>query len=146
MSMLEIKDQVQRYLVDMGVKGIELLPDGGWTFRVGSARLFLRVAEFGEGDRKITAILMHAPAVLDLSPSPELFEYVARHADDKLFGHLGLVDEDDGTLTLTFNHTLLADYLDPEELSVAVGAVAGTADYVDNDLAVRFHGRVFHED
>jgi hypothetical protein len=144
-GLLEVKDRVQRYLIGMDLHGIEVI-ESGFTFRSGSTRLFIRVLEYGESDDSYTAIHFSVPVVLDLKPSPELFEYVARHSDDKVFGHMGLDDEADGTLTLTFNHTLLGDYLDPPELERTVYAVAGTSDSIDNDLASRFGGRVFHED
>lgn len=146
MSLLEIKDKVQRYLMDMGLHGIELMPDG-YTFRFGSTRMFIGIDEYGEGEDAFTAAVLNAPIVMDVTPSPELFEYIARHADDKLFGHLGLHEnEENKTMTIVFSHTLLLDFLDPEELRRAVGAVAGVADDLDNELAALFSGKVFHED
>lgn len=146
MSLLEIKDKVQRYLLDMGLHGVEVLPDG-YTFRYGSTRLFIRLEERGEGEDAFTPIVLTAPMVSDIKPSPELFEYVARNTDSKLFGHLGLhEDKDRGVMQIVFSHTLLGDFLDPKELEHAVGAVASTANQLDDELAAKFGGSVFHPD
>lgn len=146
MSLLELKDKVQRYLMDMGLHGIEVIEDG-YTFRHDSTRVFITVEERGEGEDTFSPIIITAPVVSDLKPTPELFEYVARHADDKLFGHLGLKeDKERGVLQLVFTHTLLGDFLDPQELERAVAAVAITANEEDDKLAAQFGGTVFHKE
>jgi hypothetical protein len=109
-SLLEIKDKVQRYLMDMGIHGIEVVPDT-CSFRMGSTRVFIEVEERGEDESKFTVIRILAPIVSNLTASPELFECVARNADDWLFGHLGLIeDEESKTFQMVFTHRLLADY------------------------------------
>ena len=53
-----------------------------------------------------------------------------------------MVDNEDGTSCfVAFDHTLLADYLDPEELVQAVVAVAVTADDVDDTVHDKFGGK-----
>lgn len=143
--MLEVKDKVQRYLLDLG-DGIQVT-ENGYTFRYGSTRVFVDVRERGEGEDEFTTVMVWAPFVKHLKPSPELFEYVARNADSFLFGHLGLIDHSEqGTLTLVFSHTVLGDYLDPAELQAAVVAVAGTADSHDDELAAKFGGNVYFDE
>ena len=39
-----------------------------------------------------------------------------------------------------FSHTLLGDYLDPEELRSAIGAVATTGNDLDDEVQDRFGG------
>ncbi len=43
-------------------------------------------------------------------------------------------------------HSLLGEYLDPEEFKVALYMVAGIADKLDDEIKAKFGGRFFHED
>lgn len=146
MNLLEIRDKVQRWILDMGIEGLEVTQGGALSFRFGSTRVFVKVLEMGDEEDRWHMLSVFAPMLLNLKPSPELFEYVARNADRWYFGHLGLIEEDDDTLTLVFAYRVLADYLDPEELKYAISGVAGTASREDDDLAERFGGDVFYDD
>jgi hypothetical protein len=141
-ALLVLKDKVQRYLTEL-VGTVEVAPDGALTLQVGSTRVFVRSLPWGEDK---TTVGVSCPVLMGVKASPELFEHVATHSDDYLFGHLSAQRADDGTVTVTFTHTLLGDYLDPEELKVAVGAVVTTADQIDDDLKARFGGTRFHDD
>ena len=44
-----------------------------------------------------------------------------------------------------FNHNLLGQYLDPDELEATVAAVAQTANELDDEIKDRFGGRLFAE-
>ena len=46
-NLLQVKDKVQRYLSEK-VNHIELTPEGAFTFRNGSTRVWVNVAEHGE--------------------------------------------------------------------------------------------------
>jgi Putative bacterial sensory transduction regulator len=140
---LLLKDKVQRYLADM-VGAVQLTPDGAYSFQAGSAQVFVRCMQWGTGDRTLVSIV--CPVLFAAAPSPELYEHIAVHADDYLFGHLSAANQDDGTVSVFFTHTLLGDYLDPEELKQAVGAVVTTANTLDDELKTRFGGSRFHED
>ena len=145
-SVLNVKDKVQRYLLDLGVRP-EVTEDGGWTFRNGSARVFVRVREQQLGDDSSrTLVDLSAPVLFGVSPTPELWEYVALNADNWIFGHLWAAKDDDGNVTLILSHRLLGDFLDPEELKSAVAGLAITAEEVDDKLAEQFGGRRFHEE
>ena len=145
-EMLAVKDKVERYLLDLGIRP-EVMDGGGWTFRNGSARIFVRLRERQlKGDSTSALVDVFAPVLLDVKPSPELWEYVAKNTDNWIFGHLSAEPTDDGTVTLILSHRLLGDYLDPEELKTAVGGIAVSADEVDDELRQRFGGRRFHED
>jgi hypothetical protein len=140
---LLLKDKVQRYLADM-VGAVQLTPDGAYSFQAGSAQVFVRCMQWGTGDRTLVSIV--CPVLFGAARSPELYEHVALHADDYLFGHLSATYQDDGTVSVFFTHTLLGDYLDPEELKQAVGGVVTTANTLDDDLKTRFGGSRFHDD
>ena len=49
-------------------------------------------------------------------------------------------------MILGFSQRLLGDYLDEEELTHTVVAIAGTADILDDELQAKFGGKRFHED
>jgi hypothetical protein len=143
MQLLVLKDRVQRYLADL-VGSVQLTPEGAFTFQVGSARVFVSCSVWESTDSTLVAVA--CPVLSDCQPSPELYQHIATHANDYLFGHLWAQPQDDGTLVVMFTHTLLGDYLDPDELKHAVGGVVGTADQIDDDLKARFGGKRFDDD
>ena len=142
-ALLILKDKVQRYLTDLAGT-IQLLPDGLFAVDSGSARVLVLCDEWAGADQ--TLVHVFAPLLQGVKPSPELYEHVALHADDYLFGHLSARPEDDGTIAVMFTHVMLGDYLDPEELKHAVGGVLAPADILDDELQARFGGKRFHED
>lgn len=138
---LQVKDKVQRYLSDQ-VGSVEIDRDGDFTFQFGSARIFISC--YAMNDERtlidITFILLSG-----VQPTPELYEYVAVEGDYR-FGNLTVVRNDESELVqILFTHSLLGDYLDPDELMVAVGVMVNTADDLDDELKKRFGGNVFHE-
>lgn len=136
-----VRDKVARILAANFVVGLD--SDADFTLRHGSCRVFVSVWQ--HDDDTPIVISIHAPLLADVEPSPELFKHVALHADDNVWGHLH-ANETDGKITLGFSHMLLGDYLDEQELVLAVGAVLGTADELDDELQKLFGGRRFHEE
>ena len=134
-----VKERVRRILIDR-LGSCEEDRDGDFTIRNGSARVYIRVNQRNED---ATIVHIWALVALDIPPTPELFEHIARNADGYFFGHLGMFEGDDG-ITVTFSHNLLGDYLDAEELMYAVGGVASSADELDDELVAKFGGRTFH--
>jgi hypothetical protein len=131
---------VQRMLTDL-LGRVEVDADGDFSFRVESARVFIGVVPFPEKDTTIVNVFSHTN--IDVPPTPELFRHIAVESDEWLFGHLGATEED-GAVTVTFSHRLLGGFLDPEELEIAVLAVATTANRIDDEIQRRFGGRLFH--
>lgn len=138
-NVLEIKDRVQRYLAS--ATAVEVTQDGQMTFRHGSARFFIRVAEHADS----VMIWVFSPLAFKIPPSPEVFKFVALHSDDYIFGHMSAVETDEG-VRIDLTHTLLGDFLDEEELHWAVGAMAAAGDELDDKIVGQFGGNVFHED
>ena len=85
------------------------------------------------------------PALLDVPVTPALFEYVATNNKYR-FGKLSVIILESGKAVVEVGYALLGTYLDPEELTVAVGMVAGLADDLDDEMKAKFGGRRFHED
>jgi len=135
-----VRDKVQRYLLEV-LNTVEVDRDGDFTFRQGSARIFISVHLFGEDK---TTVKIVAPIVHDIPASPEAYKYVATEGSYK-FGHLSC-SEKDGKIAIYFVHTLLGEFLDPEELKMATFLLARSADEVDDEIVGKFGGKRFHED
>src|SRR2546423_3749677 len=139
-TLSETRDRVTSMLA--GIVGrVAPAARGGLSFAYESTRINVDVLPFGDD---ATVVNVYAITNVDLTPSPELYEFVATHSDDWVFGHIALW-EAEGPAALAFRHTLLADYLDEPELRSAVAAVAVTADEVDDKIKAKFGGRLATE-
>jgi hypothetical protein len=136
----ETRDRVASMLARI-VGPVEVDSDGDLTFVYESARIFVGVRPFGDAS---SVVSVFAITNVGLTPSDALARFVAIHGSDWLFGHLSMVERD-GMARLIFNHTLLGDYLDREELEVAVAAVATTAARLDDEIKEQFGGQTVSE-
>ena len=141
-NLLEIKDKVQRYLA-ADVKGLLIDNDGDFSFRLDSARVFVRVSEWFDEHIVVT---IFSWVLNGLTVTSELKDYVALEGGDFMMGGMVLRVMDDGTANLMFSYSLLGDFLDKDELSIAWRAVASSAERKDDELKARFGGERFHED
>lgn len=140
----DVKAKVQHILAknfDVGLWG-----DRGFYVDRGSTRCFVSVNARGGDDSRVI-VRVTSPVAFEVPGSPALFEHVALNSDSWLFGHLGLDPDADvpGTYSVLFVHRLLGNYLDEEELTGTVAAVAVTADEIDDDFVARFGGKRFRE-
>lgn len=142
-TILIVKDKVQRILAANFNVGLD--PDGDFTLRHDSARVFIATELQGDGEEKRVLIHVFALMVMGVPESPALFEHIALHADDYVFGHMAAARTEKG-ITVKFTHTLLGDYLDEQELVQTVVAVASVANRLDDELKAAFGGERFHED
>jgi len=140
MSTVDVRARVQALLTKH--ESIAVGTDGVFSIRNESTRVFVRVYDWRDGQSTLVSIF--APVLVDASPSAALDSYVARHADDYVFGHLSIFDNDAGTVDVFLSHMLLGDHLDEPELMNAVYGVASSANALDDELASTFGGRVFH--
>jgi hypothetical protein len=140
-TLSETRDRVASMLAKF-VGRVELSADGDLSFPYESTRVFVGVRPWAENSAVVSVF---AVTNVDLTPSPELYEFVALHTGDWVFGHLGLSVED-GKALVYFSHALLGDFLDEEELQTAVGAVAIAADEIDDKVKTQFGGRLPTED
>ena len=87
-------------------------------------------------------MLVTAPILREVTPTPELFEWVARQGGSRWFGHVEAHSADGSDhVELLFSHTLLGDYLDQPELETAMWALLTTANTWDDELKERFGGK-----
>jgi FHIPEP family/Putative bacterial sensory transduction regulator len=136
----ETRDRVASMLAQI-VGPVQVDQDGDLTFPFESTRVYVSVRPFGEAS---SVVSVFAITNVGLTPSDALAKFVATHGSDWLFGHLAMA-EHEGMARLIFNHTLLGDYLDREELEVAVAAVATTADRLDDEIKEQFGGQTMSE-
>jgi hypothetical protein len=137
-----VKSKVQGFLAEWGAS----LYQDGYKIDHESATLFIRVVQReDEPDGKVLIYLI-SPFLWDVTATPEVFKYVALHADDYRFGHLSAAVNPEGSLNLVMSHTLLGDYLDQEELDAAVGALLISANDLDDELQKQFGGTKTFDD
>lgn len=145
MSLLELRDKVQRWLLEYGIQGLTVSKSGDYSFRVGSTRVFVGFDECGSGEDAFSIVRIVAPFLQKTTATPELFQWMAESSDDYFFGHPILIGPDDeGRHIVALKHVLLGDYIDQEELLHATIGLAFAADKIDDELATRFGGEVFY--
>lgn len=135
------KSKVQKYLTALGPVNID--SDGDFSLRAGSARVFVRVGEHPNGQSTLVRVFAHVLEQVPLTPS--LYEFVATDWST-VFGTLVVLKRDDGTGVLVMREMLLGDFLDEDELKFAVLGIAFSSDEMDDELAARFGGVVFHSE
>mgnify|MGYP003586390648 CR=1 FL=1 len=112
--------------------------EDGFQIRWDSAAVNVDIVE-QEGR---TLVQCYSPVLRDLAPSADLFEYVATEGQDYYFGSMHYVPDVSGGL-LVLEHTLLGDFLDPDELDNVVDSLVIVANRLDDELQERFGGKRF---
>ena len=124
-----------RTFLDAVPGGFEVDMDGDFAISRGSARIYVRPIE-REGH---TFVLIWSPTNVGVPIDGKLTHFLATENAALPFGKLGLNEE---ASTVHVHHTLLGDFLNREELEVAVNAVAETADQYDDLIKRRFGGQL----
>ena len=139
-----VRDKVQRMLVDEMNLNVRLISNG-FQVPFESTAVNIVVIEQGEGESARVLLKMWAPVLREVRETPELFKWIANEGTAFFFGHAcwNPDEANPGTGMLSFDHTLLGDYLDLPELFTALGALATTADELDDSLRPRFGGQRF---
>lgn len=129
-------------------QNVEAYGGSGFTLRQGSARAFVEVysAVSDELPDEPVFVRITVPLLHGVSETPELHRYIAFAADDYRFGTLALRLDDQRGTCIFFCHTLLGDFLDDDELGLALSSMLGNADDLDDQLQNKFGGVRFHED
>ncbi len=120
--------RVQQYLREKQLV-YEVQQNGSIWIRQGSTVVVVEPAAWNER----TVVKLMAPVALNITKiTPELTRYLAEQNYRLLFGKFSL--DADGK-AVWYEHILLGDNLDVEELFIAVAAVALTADENDEEIA-----------
>ena len=110
--------------------------------RFDSAVVFVRVGDY---DDSATFVSSWAIMLSDVTLTPVVYRWVATQGQTYFFGHARVAESEDGKGDLLFEHNLLGDFIDPEELKWALFAVGRTANQLDEELQGKFGGRKFVE-
>jgi hypothetical protein len=114
------------------------------AFEDASTVVTVRCVPFGSMDERLPQVLVHieCPLLIDVKPTPELLEWVARNATKRWFGAVSLGDgPGDDTVHLSLMHTLVGDTIDPMELALPLLLMLKSADELDDELQARFGGK-----
>ena len=118
------------------------LANNGFAIPYESTVAFVEIREWikDQDGNPRTVVYVWAPIGRDVQPSPELFRWAAIEGRQQLFGGVTVAEADE-LLLVVFDHSLLGDYLDPDELTTAVAAVVLAADDMDDIVRDRFDGK-----
>jgi hypothetical protein len=126
-----------------------MLADNGFAVERGSTRVKIEVKDFGkdaEGNPQ-SIVYLWAPIGREIPTTPEFFRWAATEAQGYRFGATAVYEsEDKKTCLAVFAHSLLADFLDPDELENAIWMVAGTADDLDDKVHDQFGGKRYTDE
>lgn len=131
-----VKNKIQQILMDQELM-VTLLPNG---FQVPFDTTAVNINVLEQETR--TLVMMFVPVLREVPPSPELFKYIAIEGQQYFFGNLRYVPDVDQGL-VSFEQTLLGDYLDADELMASLAALASTGNELDEVLQKRFGGKRF---
>lgn len=141
----QVKEKVQRILMES--YPVRLDKDGDFHINYESAHVFIRVRERTIGENRTDFLVrIFCPLTNSFEITSDLCKWVAIDGQDFLFGHVQLINPQDGYPELIFSHTILAVDLDESELLNAVGAVLYTSADLDTELQQKFGGQMFGED
>lgn len=129
-----LRSKVEDYLRQRQLS-YEVKPNGSLWIRQGSTIVVVNPSEWGER----TLVKLAAPVALNITKiTPELTRFLVEKNFELLFGKFSL---DTNGNAIWYEHVLLGDSLDAEELFVAVAAVALTADQHDEEVAKMAQGK-----
>ena len=138
--------KVQRLLT--GPIGLRIQLEGdtiGVKFTDVSTQVHVRIIDWGknkDGEPR-SLVRVSAPLLRGVQPTPALYEYLARESPSFWFGNIRVWDDEEtkGMVSMTLGHTLLGDFLDEDELRVALFQILNSADELDDELQKRFGGK-----
>ena len=133
-----VREKVQRTLTSK-LGSVRIDSDGEFVLENESALGFVRVFEWGDGQ---TVVKVWSPLLREVAMTADLYKWVATEGQNYYFGHARVISQDGQSGMIVWEHDLLGDYLDEEELMAAVYGVAGTANEIDDDLKSKFGGKL----
>ncbi|MDY7039322.1 MAG: YbjN domain-containing protein [Chloroflexota bacterium] len=129
-----LRGKVETYLSQKQLS-YEVKPSGSLWIRQGSTIVTINPIQWGEQ----TLVKLAAPVALNVTKiTPQLTRFLVEKNYQLLFGKFSLDTEGNA---VWYEHVLLGDFLDAEELFVAVAAVALTADEYDEQVAKMAQGK-----
>lgn len=133
-----VREVIENKLTEM-VEGYVADEHGNYVVGVASARAWIMPAWLPNG---ASVVRVFAITNLDVPVTAELTSFLLDKNLEFVFGSFAL---DVGHGAIWFNHNLLGDHMNPEELEAAISAVVQTADRFDDEIKARFGGRLYIE-
>jgi hypothetical protein len=134
----DTRDRIAALAAEAGIP-LERDPNGDFFVHMESTTAFVQVSADG-GGRPVLDVW--APTVVDVAITPDLLRFVAETSF--MFGRLVIEPTEQsgpGIGQVVLSHTMLGAPLTPDVLLQVVGAIANSADQLDDDLVARFGGR-----
>jgi hypothetical protein len=125
------------------------LTERGFAVPYGSSEVLVEIRDWGTDSKGEPQSLVYlwAPLGREVTPTPELYQWAAVDGQANYFGSVRVIPNEDGkTCLVTYEHTLLGDYIDPMELETAVAMMYVTADKLDEIVHDTFGGKRFTDE
>lgn len=122
-----LRTKVEGYLRQKKLS-YEVKPNGSYGVRYGSTMVMIIV---GDWNQRTLVRLLAAVALQVTEISPELTRFLIEENNKLLFGKFSL---DAKAKAVWYEHALLGDSLDVEELYTAIGTIVTTADQYDEQV------------
>jgi Putative bacterial sensory transduction regulator len=137
-SVVKLREQIEGKLAEMlDAYGVD--PRGSYVFGLDSARVFIVPAWL---QNEATVVRVFAITNLDVPVTAQLTAFLLEKNLDFVIGAFALDAENKA---VWFNHNLLGEFMVPEQLEATLGAVAETANELDDEIKQRFGGRLYAE-
>ena len=136
----ELRNRTQTILSG-AVKGLSVSPKGDFTFESGSTRVFLSVQTAGQ----VPMLDIWAPTNIELTPTQQLYQFVATESARWSLGSLSVVPAPGGHSSVVMRHALLGDAVRPNDLLTALSVFVAIADVLDDRIKEQFGGRRFRD-
>jgi len=122
---------------------IGLDQQGRLTVDRGSTRAFLEFIP--RADRQLVYVTITAPVAFYVPLSPDLYEYVARKADQWYFGHLAMspypLESEHSNMAFVYvADAFVAEFAQPQDVVLRTFGVINAADSIDEDFTQKFGG------
>lgn len=122
--------------------GVRVLSPKKFELPAGSTKAVVEV----DGVGRHSIVLVAAPVALHVTPTAELYEYVARQGDTPGLAMMVVVDSDVADqVNVLVTHHIYGNCLDRSELLTSVANVAGQADDQDEAMVARFGGHRYSD-
>jgi hypothetical protein len=135
-KVVTLRDMIENKLAEM-LEGYAADEHGNYVLGLASARVWVVPAWL---PNNASVVRVFAITNLDVPVTAELTSYLLEKNLEFVFGSFAL---DVAHGAVWFNHNLLGDFLNPEELEATIAAVAQTADRFDDEIKLSFGGRLY---
>ena len=154
-TLVVVKDKVSRYAREV-FNIVQLDDDGDLIIPYESTKVWIQFIErevtpereafYNENQLSRTIVQIWAPVIVDVTPSNDLYKWVATEGAEYFYGHCKVINfGDTGKVQVIFEICLAGDTIDPGELKQALISIATVADDLDDELKAKFGGKRYED-